>query len=103
MNSSEHESSNIDGQSSFSTESLTADEEALLTIPTYSVVQIIAYLRELIETNQLLRDLWVTGEVTNFSRSQAGHIYFSLTEKDTAINCVFFRRDNLGVEIAQGR
>ena len=73
-----------------------------LTIATYGVGQIAGYLRELVETDQLLRDFWVSGEVTNFSRSQAGHIYFTLSDDDGALRCVFFRRENLGVEVAQG-
>jgi len=73
-----------------------------LTIATYGVGQIAGYLRELVETDQLLRDLWVSGEVRNFSRSQAGHIYFTLADDDGALRCVFFRRENLGVEVAQG-
>ena len=73
-----------------------------LTIATYGVGQIAGYLRELVETDQLLRDLWVSGEVTNFSRSQAGHVYFTLSDDDGALRCVFFRRENLGVEVAQG-
>ena len=73
-----------------------------VTIATYGVGQIAGYLRELVETDQLLRDLWVSGEVRNFSRSQAGHIYFTLADDDGALRCVFFRRENLGVEVAQG-
>lgn len=73
-----------------------------VTIATYGVGQIAGYLRELVETDQLLRDLWVSGEVTNFSRSSAGHVYFTLTDDDGALRCVFFRRENLGVEMAQG-
>jgi exodeoxyribonuclease VII large subunit len=73
-----------------------------VTIATYGVGQIAGYLRELIETDQLLRDLWVSGEVTNFSRSQAGHVYFTLADDDGALRCVFFRRENQGVDIAQG-
>ncbi|WP_419940139.1 exodeoxyribonuclease VII large subunit [Candidatus Palauibacter sp.] len=40
-------------------------------------------------------DLWVRGEVTNWTRSSAGHRYFSLRdqERDASVACVFFRGD----------
>lgn len=68
----------------------------------YGVGQIAAYLRELIETDPLVNDLWIAGEVTALSRSQAGHLYFSLTDDEGALRCVFFRRENLGVTVQQG-
>ncbi|MYC86900.1 MAG: exodeoxyribonuclease VII large subunit [Gemmatimonadales bacterium] len=40
-------------------------------------------------------DLWVRGEVTNWTRSSVGHRYFSLRdqERDASVACVFFRGD----------
>ena len=40
-------------------------------------------------------DLWVRGEVTNWTRSSAGHRYFSLRDQERAasVACVFFRGD----------
>ena len=50
----------------------------------------------------MLNDLWVGGEVTNLSRSQAGHIYFTLTDEEGALRCAFFRRENTGTQVEQG-
>ena len=72
------------------------------SLEVYGVGQIAGYLRELVETDPLLHDLWLAGEVTNLSRSQAGHIYFTLTDDNGALRCVFFRRENLGVAVEQG-
>lgn len=71
-------------------------------VAAYGVGQIAAYLRELLETDPVVGDLWVAGEITNLSRSQAGHLYFTLTDKEGALRCVFFRRENLGVAVEQG-
>lgn len=62
-----------------------------------SVLEITAYLKELIEFDPVLSDIWVRGEVTNFSRSAAGHIYFSLVSEGFQISCVLFRGKQFGL------
>lgn len=62
-----------------------------------SVLEITAYLKELIEYDPVLSDIWVRGEVTNFSRSAAGHIYFSLVGDNIQISCVLFRGKQMGL------
>ena len=68
----------------------------------FEVGRVVAYLRELLDTDPVVADLWIAGEVTSLSRSQAGHLYFSLTDGSSALHCVFFRRENQGVAVEQG-
>jgi exodeoxyribonuclease VII large subunit len=68
----------------------------------YSVGQVSNYIRELLETDAFLSDVWLSGEVTNYSRSQAGHVYFTLSDSEGALRCVFFRQHSLGVAVEQG-
>ena len=35
--------------------------------------------------------LWVSGEVSNFTRARSGHCYFSLRDRDAQIRCVMWR------------
>lgn len=56
-----------------------------------SVRELAAYLRELLDYDEVLADVWVEGEVSNLSRSTAGHVYFTLKEADAQISCVLFR------------
>ena len=58
----------------------------------YSVSQLATYLRELLETDLHLADLWLEGEVSNLSRSTAGHTYFTLKDESAQMRCVMFRR-----------
>jgi len=51
--------------------------------------------RELLESDPLYADLWLEGEVSDFSRSSAGHFYFNLSDQDGSLKCVLFRRDAL--------
>ena len=58
-----------------------------------AVGELTDYLRELFESDPVLRDLWVRGEVSNFSRSAAGHCYFTLKDDESQVRCVLFRGD----------
>src|SRR4051812_43649173 len=51
--------------------------------------------RELLEADPLYSDLWLEGEISDFSRSSAGHYYFNLSDEDGSLKCVLFRRDAL--------
>ena len=57
----------------------------------YPVSHVTSYLREMLESNLHLADLWVSGEVSNLTRSTAGHLYFTLKDAESQLRCVFFR------------
>jgi len=57
----------------------------------YSVAEATRYLRELLEADSLLADIWVSGEVSNLTESAAGHLYFTLKDETSQLRCVFFR------------
>jgi exodeoxyribonuclease VII large subunit len=56
-----------------------------------TVADLTRYLRELLESDSLLQDLWVQGEVSNFSRPSSGHLYFTLKDSSAALRCVMWR------------
>ncbi|HLG72032.1 MAG TPA: exodeoxyribonuclease VII large subunit [Chloroflexota bacterium] len=56
------------------------------------VEQVVKFLRELFDSNALLQDLWVQGQISNVTRSTQGHYYFTLKERDSQLNCVLFRQ-----------
>ena len=60
-------------------------------IRVYRVSQITRYIKDLLEADLLLQDLWLEGEVSNFSRSTAGHVYFTLKDEESQIPCVLWR------------
>ena len=60
-------------------------------MPIYSVSQTTRYLKESLDQDSLLNDIWVNGEISNFSRSTAGHVYFTLKDNDSQLRCVLFR------------
>jgi len=56
-----------------------------------SVSGLALYLKELLETNDILQNIWVHGEVSNCKTYPSGHCYFTLKEGDAQIPCVFFK------------
>ncbi|HEX7432489.1 MAG TPA: exodeoxyribonuclease VII large subunit, partial [Anaerolineaceae bacterium] len=74
-----------------------------------SVTEVNRYLRQLLESDPILQDLWVQGELSNFSRPTSGHIYFTLKDSLAALRVVMWRstaqtlrialRDGMAVEV----
>ena len=64
----------------------------------YRVGQITSYIKGLFEADDLLQDLWLEGEVSNWRAYPSGHVYFTLKDAEAAINCVIWRTYVAGLE-----
>ena len=71
-------------------------------MPVYSVSQITRYLKDSLEADFFLNDLWMRGEVSNLTRSAAGHFYFTLKDSASQVRCVMFRPAHGGEHLAEG-
>jgi exodeoxyribonuclease VII large subunit len=60
-------------------------------VAVYTVSQVTAYLRECLESDPFLADLYIMGEVSNLRVSAAGHSYFTLKDGQAVLNCIMFR------------
>lgn len=49
------------------------------------------HILSLFERDDLLRDVWVAGEVSNWKRASSGHIYFNLKDSGASIASVMWR------------
>ena len=69
-----------------------------------TVSQLTSYLRQLITGDDFLQDLWVEGEISNFTRASSGHLYFTLKDSQSAVRCVMWRNlaDRLTFEPREG-
>lgn len=65
----------------------------LLPPKSWSVTDLTRYLRELLEDDEVLQDVWVQGEVSNLSRPSSGHLYFTLKDSSAALRCVMWRNN----------
>lgn len=77
-----------------------------------SVSELTGYLRQVLESDEILQDLWVSGEISNFARPSSGHLYFTLKDNTASVRCVMWRnaaarmnfspRDGIAVEAHGG-
>jgi exodeoxyribonuclease VII large subunit len=58
----------------------------------FSVSEVTKHIKNILESN--IPNLFVTGELANFTRHISGHIYFSLKDPDSSLKCVYFRAYN---------
>ncbi len=62
--------------------------------PVYTVSEVNRIIKGLIQGDPRLRNLWVAGELSNFTHHRSGHMYFTIKDGAASLRCVFFRRDN---------
>ena len=70
---------------------LTMQTEFHIPQTVHSVSEITAILSRLIQQQPRLQNAWVQGQVSNWARSAAGHIYFTLKDANSQISCVLFQ------------
>jgi exodeoxyribonuclease VII large subunit len=56
-----------------------------------SVRLLTSYIRELLESDAVLADLWVEGEIAETFVARSGHVYFTLHDDDSRLKCVLLR------------
>jgi exodeoxyribonuclease VII large subunit len=55
-----------------------------------TVSQLNKRVKTLLEQDRALSEAFVTGEISNFKRHTTGHLYFTLKDENSSINCVMF-------------
>lgn len=58
------------------------------------------YLRALLESDEILRDIWVEGEISTLSKPSSGHIYFTLKDNSATLRCVIWRQNAMRLQAA---
>src|SRR5215212_4527189 len=56
-----------------------------------SVREVTDHIHGLIDSDSLLSDLWISGEVLESSISRSGHVFFTLAGDGAQLRCVLFR------------
>jgi exodeoxyribonuclease VII large subunit len=57
----------------------------------WTVSTLTKYIRDLLETDVTLQDVWVEGEISNLSRPASGHIYFTLKDAGASLRGVMWK------------
>jgi len=66
-------------------------QPSLFSAQQWTVSRLTAYIRNLIETDAVLQDVTVTGEISNLSRPASGHVYFTLKDANSSLKCVMWK------------
>jgi len=60
----------------------------------YSIKELNRYIRMKMESDSLLGDIWLRGEISNFTHHSSGHMYFTLKDSDSRIKSIMFASHN---------
>lgn len=56
-----------------------------------SVIELTRYLKDEIDTNPVLQNVYLKGEISNFKAHSSGHLYFSLKDDQSRIKAIMFK------------
>ncbi|WP_157724158.1 exodeoxyribonuclease VII large subunit [Thermincola potens] len=56
-----------------------------------TVAELNNYIKEKLEGDLFLNNIWLKGEISNFKFHYSGHMYFTLKDAQATIKCVMFR------------
>lgn len=55
------------------------------------VSQLNNYIKNLIDKDEMLNNVYIRGELSNFKKHYSGHLYFTLKDETSLIKCVMFK------------
>lgn len=58
---------------------------------TYTVSELNEYVREILEEDPPLQDVFVSGEISQYTKAQSGHIYCTIKDGSSQLSVVMFR------------
>ena len=59
-----------------------------------TVKQLNQYIKMKLDTENMLQDVWIRGEISNFTHHSSGHMYFTLKDADSRLKCMMFLTNN---------
>ena len=69
-----------------------------MKIKTLTVSEVNNYIKKILDNDFILNNLYVKGEVSNLKYHSSGHIYFSLKDSVSKINCVMFKSNSMNLD-----
>jgi exodeoxyribonuclease VII large subunit len=60
----------------------------------YTVQELTRYIRQRLDEDLVLQDIYIKGELSNLSQPTSGHVYFTLKDEFSELQCVMFRERN---------
>ena len=69
-----------------------------MKIKTLSVTEVNNYIKRIMDNDFILNNLVVKGEISNLKYHSSGHVYFSLKDEISKVNCVMFKTNRLDLD-----
>ncbi len=70
-----------------------------MKIKTLTVSEVNNYIKKILDNDFILNNLSVRGEISNLKYHSSGHIYFSLKDDNSKINCIMFKSKSYDLDI----
>ncbi len=64
----------------------------------YTVRDLNVYVKSLLRRDENIQNIWVRGEISNFTHYNNKHMYFELKDEDSIIKCAMFRASNKSLD-----
>jgi exodeoxyribonuclease VII large subunit len=64
----------------------------------YTVQEVTSRIRRILDEDEVLRDVYIKGELSNLSQPTSGHLYFTLKDEFSELQCVMFREHSRGLK-----
>ncbi len=65
-----------------------------MTVPSQervlSIKELTRYIKMKLESDSVLQDVWIRGEISNFTKHSSGHLYFTLKDADSRVKSIMF-------------
>jgi exodeoxyribonuclease VII large subunit len=69
-----------------------------MKMKTLTISEVNNYIKKILDNDFILNNLLVRGEVSNLKYHSSGHIYFSLKDSVSKINCVMFKSNSVSLD-----
>ncbi|MCL4529294.1 MAG: exodeoxyribonuclease VII large subunit [Chloroflexi bacterium] len=66
----------------------------------WTVSSLTKYIRDQLESDPSLQDVWVEGEISNLSRPASGHVYFTLKDAGASLRSVMWKTSAMRLNFA---
>ena len=62
-----------------------------MDIEPITVEQLNRYIKEKVDSDEFLNNVYVKGEISNFKHHYTGHMYFTLKDENSLVKCIMFK------------
>ena len=70
-----------------------------MKIKTLTVSEVNNYIKKILDNDFILNNLSIRGEISNLKYHSSGHIYFSLKDENSKVNCIMFKSKSFDLDI----